>query len=415
MNTLLLALRNITRNKRRTLLTMTAIIAGIIALVLFDGFVRYTLWGLQESTIRNGLGHLQLATAEEYFTTGNFDPFSYLFPDPEAIIKKLKALPEVKEVVPQVTFSATLAGAEKSGIVMVQAVPAELSRSLLSFRKIVDGRDLTAADRYRVVLAKGVAEKIGAQVGDTLTIMAVTRNGGINAADLEVIGIASLGLRELDNIQVYLDLPTAMDFLDITSVPLLITVLEKTEETAAVQEIITRRFKPQLGQPLVVKAWEELADYYRQVREFYHTLLQIIRFIIMLVVIFTIVNTMTMAVWNGPEIGTLGHSARKDRDHQAFPGGRAVDRFLWRGFGVLMGLAGLPLSTRPLAASTSRRRRNGQGYQPFSCRLRHGLANLLLATAVAVLPRLPCPERGKTENRRSAAVFMRCRIRTHSD
>ena len=63
-------------------------------------------------------------------------------------------------MVPQVTFSATLAGAEKSGIVMVQAVPAELSRSLLSFRHIIDGRDFTAADRYRVILARGVAEKI---------------------------------------------------------------------------------------------------------------------------------------------------------------------------------------------------------------------------------------------------------------
>jgi putative ABC transport system permease protein len=389
MNTLLLALRNLSRNKRRTLLTMTAIIAGIIALVLFDGFVRYTLWGLQESTIRNGLGHLQLATAEEYFTTGNFDPFSYLFPDPEAIIKKLKALPEVKEVVPQVTFSATLAGAEKSGIVMVQAVPAELSRSLLSFRNIVDGRDLTAADRYRVVLAKGVAEKIGAQVGDTLTIMAVTRNGGINAADLEVIGIASLGLRELDNIQVYLDLPTAMDFLDITSVPLLITVLEKTEETAAVQEIITRRFKPQLGQPLVVKAWEELADYYRQVREFYHTLLQIIRFIIMLVVIFTIVNTMTMAVLERTrEIGTLrALGTQKTGIIRLF-----LAEGLWIGFfggvfGVLMGLAGSSFINTALGGIYIPPPPGmAEGYQAFFMPAFATVwQNLLLATAVAVL------------------------------
>ncbi|HHU82341.1 MAG TPA: ABC transporter permease [Firmicutes bacterium] len=342
MSTLFLALRNLFRNKRRTMLTLTAITTGIMALVLFDGFVRYTLWGLQESTIRNGLGHLQLSTAEEYFTTGNFDPFSYLFTDPDEITKKLKVLPEVKEVVPQVTFSATLAGADKSGIVMVQAVPAELSRSLLSFRNIIDGRDFTAADRYRVILAKGVAEKIGARVGDTLTMMAVTRNGGLNAADMEVAGIASLGLRELDNIQVYLDLPTAMDFLDITSVPLLITVLEKTEYTGEVQKTITQRLKPKLGQPLVVKTWEELADYYRQVQEFYRSLLQIVRLIIMLVVIFTIVNTMTMAVLERTrEIGTLrAIGTQKTGIMELF-----LAEGLWIGFfggifGVLMGLAG---------------------------------------------------------------------------
>jgi len=390
--TLFLALRNLSRNKRRTILTLTAITIGVMALVLFDGFVRYTLWGLQESTIRNGLGHLQLATAEEYFTTGNFDPFSYLFPDPDAIIKKLKALPEVKEVVPQVTFSATLAGAEKSGIVMVQAVPAELSRSLLSFRHIIDGRDFTAADRYRVILARGVAEKIGAQIGDTLTMMAVTRNGGLNAADLEVIGIASLGLRELDNIQVYLDLPTAMDFLDIASVPLLIAVLEKTEETGAVQETVMQRLKPQLNQSLVVKTWEELADYYRQVQGFYRSLLRILRFIIMLVVIFTIVNTMIMAVLERTrEIGTL----RALGTQKTGIIGLFLAEGLWIGFfggiaGVAMGLAvssfintvlgGLYIPPPPGMA---------EGYQAFFVPAFATVwQNLFLAMAVSVLASL---------------------------
>lgn len=306
MSTLLLAWRNIFRNKRRTFFTLSAIMIGIMALVLFDGFVRYTLWGLQESTIRNGLGHLQLATAEDYFTTGNFDPFRYLFTDQEAIVNQLQARPEVKNVVPQVTFAATLASAEKSGIVMVQAVPVELSRSLFGFRQIVAGRDLLAEDRYRVLLARGVAEKIGAQVGETMTMMAITRNGGLNAVDLEVVGIVTLGFRELDNMQVFLDLPTAMEFLDIDSVPLLITVLEKTEYTGAVKAAITQLFNSQAGQPLVVKAWDELADYYQQVRGFYGTLLRIMRFIIMLVVVFTIINTMTMSVLERTrEIGAL--------------------------------------------------------------------------------------------------------------
>jgi len=389
MNTLFLALRNLSRNKRRTILTLTAIITGIMALVLFDGFVRYTLWGLQESTIRNGLGHLQLATAEEYFTSGDFDPFSYLFPDPDAVIKKLRALPEVKDVVPQVTFSATLAGTEKSGIVMVQAVPAELSRSLLSFRNIIDGRDFTAADRYRVILARGVAEKIGARVGDTLTMMAVTRNGGLNAADLEVIGIASLGLRELDNIQVYLDLPTAMDFLDITSVPLLIAVLEKTEYTGEVQRAITQRFKPQLDQALVVKAWEELADYYRQVQEFYRSLLRIVRFIIMLVVIFTIVNTMTMAVLERTrEIGTL----RAIGTQKTGIIGLFLAEGFWIGFfggvsGILMGLAGASFINTVLGGIYIPPPPGmAEGYQAFfEPAFATVWQNLLLATAVSVL------------------------------
>ena len=121
---------------------------------------------------------------------------------------------------------------------------------------------------------------------------------------------------------------------------------------------ITQRFKPQLDQALVVKAWEELADYYRQVQEFYRSLLRIVRFIIMLVVIFTIVNTMTMAVLERTrEIGTL----RAIGTQKTGIIGLFLAEGFWIGFfggvsGILMGLAGLPSSTQSSAASTSHRR-----------------------------------------------------------
>src|SRR5690606_11653428 len=156
--------------------------------------------------------------------------------------------------------------------------------------------DLLAEDRYRVLLARGVAEKIGAQVGETMTMMAITRNGGLNAVDLEVVGIVTLGFRELDNMQVFLDLPTAMEFLDIDSVPLLITVLEKTEYTGAVKAAITQLFNSQAGQPLGVEAGDEPADYYQQVRGVYGTRLRVRGVVIMLGGAVAIINRTSMAL-----------------------------------------------------------------------------------------------------------------------
>ena len=205
MNIVIMALKNVFRNKRRTMLTLLSIIAGILTMVLFDGFVRYSLWGLQESTIRNGYGHLQISSSEEYFLTGSFDPFSYLLQNEQEVTESLIAFPEVKAVIPELMFSGTLASMEKSGIVTIQAVSPDESSALLSFRSIIAGRDLFPEDRYRVILAKGVAKKIGAGIGDFMTMMAITQGGGLNAVDVEVVGIASTGLGELDNIIVYMD------------------------------------------------------------------------------------------------------------------------------------------------------------------------------------------------------------------
>jgi len=306
LKTLSLTFRNILRNKRRTVLTLLSIIIGVVSLVLFDGFVNYTLWGLRESTIKNGVGHLQISTDDGYFLNGSFDPFSYLLPNLEDLEKKIKKNPDVKDVVPSITFSGTLAGGEKSGIVMIQATDPERSTSLLGFRSIVDGRDLNGEDTAKVVLAKGVAKKLCAKVGDILTLMSVTKGGGTNAIDVEVVGIASVGLRELDNITVYLPLRTAQQFLMITTVPLLILVLEKTEYTDETFSYIQQKIVPTLSTRISIKKWKDIADYYVQVDGFYKQILSIIRLIIVLVVIFTIVNTMTMSVFERTrEIGTL--------------------------------------------------------------------------------------------------------------
>jgi putative ABC transport system permease protein len=215
-------------------------------------------------------------------------------------------IPSVKEVVPSITFSGTLAGGEKSGIVMIQATDPGKSTSLLGFRSIIDGRDLIGDDTAKVVLAKGVARKLGARVGDVLTLMSVTKGGGTNAADVEVVGIASIGLRELENIMIYMPLRMADQFLMIKSVPLLILVLEKTEYTDETAAFIQQKIMSKLSSKIVIKKWNTIADYYTQVDGFYQQLLLIIRLIIVLVVVFTIVNTMIMAVFERTrEIGTL--------------------------------------------------------------------------------------------------------------
>ncbi len=301
-----MALKNVFRNKRRTMLTILSIVAGIVTMVLFDGFVCYTLWGLQESTIRNGYGHLQISSSEEYFLTGSFDPFSYLLHNEQEVTRRLKALPKVKAVIPELMFSGTLGSMEKSGIITVQAVPPDESSALLSFRSIIEGRDIFPTDRYCVVLTKGVAKKLNAKIGDIMTMMAITQGGGINAIDVEVVGIASSGLGELDNILVYMDLASAKEFLWVENVPRLLVVLEKTEYTDDVYTTFVNKIAPQLEQPVAIKKWHELAEYYQQVHGFYQSLLSVIRLIIIVVVIFTIVNTMSMAVLERTrEIGAL--------------------------------------------------------------------------------------------------------------
>jgi len=61
---LLLAFRNVFRNRRRTLMTLLMVGGGVVGLLMSGGFFAFMIDGLREHTIREGLGHLQVFTAE---------------------------------------------------------------------------------------------------------------------------------------------------------------------------------------------------------------------------------------------------------------------------------------------------------------------------------------------------------------
>ena len=74
MRTIAMAWRNIFRQKRRTLIALSALIVGLAALVVFQGYIGRMMSGFRDSTILAGLGHVQVAGGERYWDDGNTIP-----------------------------------------------------------------------------------------------------------------------------------------------------------------------------------------------------------------------------------------------------------------------------------------------------------------------------------------------------
>src|SRR5262249_14575716 len=86
-----LAIRNVFRNRRRTLITLAAMAFGVAAIVVFGGFVHSIYWGVRESTIRSQIGHIQLYRAG-FSEKGNVAPYDYLIDDYPALRAELVKL-----------------------------------------------------------------------------------------------------------------------------------------------------------------------------------------------------------------------------------------------------------------------------------------------------------------------------------
>ena len=100
---LLLAFRNVIRQKRRAGFALAIIGGGVIAMLLAGGFIQWVLDTMRESTIYSQLGHIQVVRPD-YYQKGIADPYRYLLPQGSEAEAQIRKTPSVVTVTPRLSF-----------------------------------------------------------------------------------------------------------------------------------------------------------------------------------------------------------------------------------------------------------------------------------------------------------------------
>jgi putative ABC transport system permease protein len=304
MTTIQLAFRNIMRNKRRTLLTLFAIVSGVTGVIVFGGFIEFAFQGLRETTIRTQLGHVQIYSAG-YSEYGIADPSAYLIHEPQRVERVLDDLPDVAAVTRRLSCNGLVSTGEKTLSARITGVLPEREAEFAAFETVLSGRQLDTDMPDGGVIGIELANALGAEIGDYVTVLTNTLDGVINAVEFEVVGIVQTGSQEYDSVFVKVPLPLVQRALDTPAVEKILVLLDATEDLPA----FLGRLLPALdssGLALEYKRWDELAFYYHKVVGLYRGFFDVIKIIIGVIVLFSIVNTMTMSVFERVrEIGTL--------------------------------------------------------------------------------------------------------------
>ena len=307
-----IAARSVFRNKRRTVITLLSIIFGCVAIIVFGGFVDYSMWGLRESTIHSRLGHLQVYK-KGYSEKGGTNPLAYTIEDYPRIRSIIEDEDHVDFVTSRLEFSGLIGGAENSVICVGKGVEPEKERELGITVSIVEGQDLSSEEPEEGIIGKGLAEGLGVNIDDYLTILTSTAEGALNAVDLKLRGIFRTGVKEYDDVAVMVPMELAKTLLYTENVQSIVVVLDKTENTDLVADNLRKEFS-QANLDLEIKTWSDLATFYHQVVQLYGGIFWVVRLIILIIVIFSIANTMTMSVFERMrEIGTIRAMGTKRR------------------------------------------------------------------------------------------------------
>jgi len=303
MRLVLLALRNLTRNKRRTLLTALAIVFGAMAIVLLQGFVNGFIRNNIEAIVMSKLGAVQVYR-KGYL--GSDDPLKKSMPHDPALMARIRKVPGVVEVAPRIAFDGMVSNGAESTMFVATAIEPDLEYKVCPERpkRVAKGSTpLTQQQRGMTLIGKTLSDSLKANPGSTLVMQAAGPHASTNALDIEVSGyLPTLNLIESKRMAT-VQVGFAQELLRMKG--------QVTEYVVGVHNLeqmndVAQRLRTELGDDYQVTTWEDIDPATRTRVSSLGYVLIFIAVVLFLLVATGIVNTMMMSVYERVrEIGTM--------------------------------------------------------------------------------------------------------------
>lgn len=384
-----LALRNLLRNRRRSLTTLSAMVVGLVSMLIFGGYARNAILATQTGYVQYH-GHLQIQH-KGYFLYGSGNPVAYGISDYQRIIDAVKKDPVLQPMLVVVTPSLRLNGIAgnfsngvSKGVVAAGVVVDDQNKmrmwddyGSLSYAPPIA---LAGTPSDSAVIGTGVArllqmcaplklkdcpsaEEVGAPGSVSgnapdappniavlsaleqanapradathIELLAANVRGAPNVTGLNVARAENWGVKEIDDSLIVMHLDQAQRLVFGGSAPQVTAIQLQLTHTAQIpsararlEQLLATEFK---GMPLEILDYETLTPIYKQVIQFFDSIFGFISILIYVIVLFTVGNTMSMAVVERTtEIGTLRAIGQR----------RGGIRSLFVCEGVLLGLIG---------------------------------------------------------------------------
>lgn len=390
MMTLSLAVRNLLRNRRRSLATLLAMAIGSTSILLFGGYSTNINYSMHTAYVQNG-GHLQIQH-RDFYLYGSGNPTAYGIDDYTKIMAAIQNDEALRKMVlvatPTLQFggiagnyaasvSRTIIGkgfvaedinrmrrwndfdmrtgypvsALEGSVPDAAIVGTGLARvlQLCDALKIPrcpkpeketmsDGKaipdDIAQLSLQETPLAAGTAGASPRRI----EVLASNARGTPNVTSLEVIRAEDQGFKELDEVYVMMHLAQAQQLIYGKSPPKVTSIILQLRHSDQIRPALERlapilaRFSA--SQPLAVLDFRTLNPFYIQTIQLFDTIFGFIFSLIATIVLFTVSNTMNTAVVERTvEIGTLRAMGLR----------RAGIRRLFVTEGALLGLCGAVL------------------------------------------------------------------------
>ena len=310
-NLLRIAIRNLIRYKRRTLLTASLITIGVVFVLVFMA-ISGSFKNMMVSQITDSfLGHIQIHK-KGYVSSIDTLPLTMNM-ETQAIKKVKKAIsnvPEIEAYSMRIKFGGMFSNFVETTNVRLNGVyPKEEIKTVPLFpERIIKGKKNIVKGEILVpeLLAKGMKVKIG----DIIVVVVTNRDGSVNGKQFKVGGIleSATGPGGRDG---YIHIDDALEILRMNEIQISEIALRINDFANLdvaynkLRNILSKELNEESKPIFEVHTWEKLSPFYNIARMI-DAMTFSIRLMLIAIVLISIMNVMIMAVYERiREIGTI--------------------------------------------------------------------------------------------------------------
>lgn len=285
-----IAWRNIWRNSRRSIIVLGSVVVGVISIIFMDalmnGFSRQMLF----NQIDINVAHIQIHK-DGFSTNKNIKNF---IPDNQKVQQVLENTAGIKNVSERViSFGLMSSASNSSGVYMYGVIPENEKKISVIDGSLLEGEFLSDGKR-EIVVGKKLADKLGVKLGDKVVGMANRIDGSIGSEVFRIKGIFLTSNSEFDGAYVYTNIKTIRNMLDLGDkvYEYAITTQDYKEATA-----ITDTLHKKLNAKYEVLSYKDILPLLILQIDMTQQSMLVVNIIIGLALIFGIINTMLMTVY----------------------------------------------------------------------------------------------------------------------
>lgn len=350
-NVIKLAIRNLQRYKRRTILTSALITLGVIAVLLFIS-VSGSFKAMMIAQVTDSmLGHIQVHR-KGYLASMDSLPLDLNLQSAQAArVKKLLAeSEEVEAYSPRIRLGAMFSNFTETTNIRLNAVNPEQEMATVPMlaERIIKGNREGLLKKGEIIVPELIARGMKVDVGDTIVLVATNKDGSVNGQPFVVRsileGISGPGGR--DGVIHLSDAETLLRIEDneISEIALRLENMDAMAQVSASLQEQLGAIKNNMDKPVFeVHTWENLSPFFNIARMI-DLMTLFIRIMLVAIVMVSIMNVMIMAVYERiNEIGTIAAIGTVP--------GRILSLFMVEGFllGVFGTFIGVVISLAAIA------------------------------------------------------------------